>query len=333
MDRSVRPLAARLVAVALLLLAPVAAVRAQAAPDPPASVVELGTDLSDRMTVPVRIGGAGPFDFIVDTAATGTVISRELAAELQLKPAGRLRMLSLTGSAEVTQVHVPALTLIVGEPQDVRAFALREADIGGRGILGIDMLRDRRVLLDFRTRTFAVTKAPRRWSEEEDDDTIVVTARRRLGQLILAESSIDGEKIDVIVDTGAQVSLGNLALRRRLLKDGSRYKISPITLIGVTGGAVGADYTRVDRLRIGRVGLIGMPIAFADAYPFRRLKLRRPALLLGMDALRMFERVTVDFANRKASFDLPDEIAGKPSAGAKAGAQAGAERRGGEHLQ
>ena len=32
---------------------------------------------------------------------------------------------------------------------------------------------------------------------------------------------------------------------------------------------------------------------------------QRPALLLGMDALQLFDRVGVDFANRRVTFDLP----------------------------
>lgn len=41
-------------------------------------------------------------------------------------------------------------------------------------------------------------------------------------------------------------------------------------------------------------------MAFADVHPFKKLGLMdRPALLLGMDALRLFERVSVDFPNRR----------------------------------
>ena len=321
MSASLLPLAAAIAVTGLLSLAPTTSARANMAQAPPttaspasesaeapASVFKLGFNESDRMTVPIHIGDLGPYAFIVDTAATGTVISRELADMLKLEPIGKARMLSLTGMSDVRQVHVPKLTFGRDKARDVRAFALNQADVGGHGILGIDALRNQRVLIDFRAGTIEVTKAPRRWSEKADSNTIVVVARRRLGQLILADSTIDGEKIDVIVDTGAQISLGNDALRRRLLRDGSRYKIAPITLVGVTGGAISADYTRVDQLRIGHAALIGMPIAFGDAYPFRRLKLRKPALFLGMDALRMFERVTLDFANRRASFVMPDDV-------------------------
>jgi len=341
MTTSLRALVVGCVAMASLGLTPIVPSRAQAPtfeappasppdivppgvapPDiAPASVVDIGTNAFDHVTVPVRVAGAGPFAFIVDTAATSSVVSRDLAAALRLAPAGKARMITLTGASEVMRVHVPDLAFVTGPARSIRAFALDEAHIGGQGILGIDVLRSRRVQLDFAAGTFEVSDAPRRWSEPDDPDTIVVTARRRLGQLILADSSIDGRKVDVIVDTGGQVSLGNEALRRLLLRRGGRYKTTPITLIGVTGGTLSADYTRVDRLRIGQVALVGMPVAFSDAYPFRRLKLRGPALLLGMDALRMFERVTLDFANRKAAFVLPEDVVSEERARMSGGAR------------
>jgi hypothetical protein len=47
---------------------------------------------------------------------------------------------------------------------------------------------------------------------------------------------------------------------------------------------------------------------FADAHPFKRFDLlKRPAMLLGMDTLRAFRRVSVDFAARKVRFLLPDQ--------------------------
>jgi hypothetical protein len=61
-----------------------------------------------------------------------------------------------------------------------------------------------------------------------------------------------------------------------------------------------AQATAVKTLRIGGIDINNMPIAFAEVHPFRKLELtRRPALLLGMDALQLFERVSVDFANRR----------------------------------
>jgi hypothetical protein len=71
-------------------------------------------------------------------------------------------------------------------------------------------------------------------------------------------------------------------------------------LQSVTGGQMLADQTVVKRIRLGGIDINDMPVAFADVHPFAKLGLSdRPAILLGMDALRLFDRVSVDFPNRR----------------------------------
>ena len=49
-----------------------------------------------------------------------------------------------------------------------------------------------------------------------------------------------------------------------------------------------------------------MFIAFADASGFKALGLSdRPALLLGMNVMRAFDRVSIDFAQRRVRFTFP----------------------------
>jgi hypothetical protein len=56
----------------------------------------------------------------------------------------------------------------------------------------------------------------------------------------------------------------------------------------------------VKRIRLGGIDINDMPVAFADVHPFAKLGLTdKPAVLLGMDALRLFDRVSVDFPNRR----------------------------------
>ncbi|MGH6950991.1 MAG: aspartyl protease family protein, partial [Vitreimonas sp.] len=174
-------------------------------------------------------------------------------------------------------------------------------------VLGIDALRGQRVLLDFEAGEMRVGPAPRRVQPLGPND-IIVRGRNRFGQLVLIDSSAEGVPVDVIVDSGLQVSVGNEALRRLLTSRRNRF--TQIELVSITGETLLADYTRVDNLRIGGVAIAGMPVAFANAHFFRRMRLtRRPALLLGMDALRMFRRVAVDFPNRRAHFVLPEGVA------------------------
>src|SRR3954467_247634 len=81
-----------------------------AGPPPPENMLMMG-DATARMTVPVTIGAAGPYQFIIDTGAERTVISRELAATLGLSPGRDVRLTAMTGTSNVGTVVIPSLTV------------------------------------------------------------------------------------------------------------------------------------------------------------------------------------------------------------------------------
>ena len=294
----------RIVATACALIA--APLAAQTTPPPVVpTVVDARTDANQRMTVPVTIGGHGPYAFVVDTGADRTVVSRELADTLRLPPGASATMHSMTGASEVATVRLRDLAVGGGTQNEIHAPALAEANLGARGLLGVDSLKGRRVVMDFRRGTFSI--ADGRTRDDYDPDTIVVTARSRFGQLVLVDADIDGTAITVIVDSGAQNTIGNLALFNMLTKR-HRLKSVKTQLIDVIGGVLPVEAASLDRIRIGGFTLNSVPVGFADAHPFKRFGLlERPAMLLGMDTLRSFRRVSVDFAQRKVRFLLPDE--------------------------
>ncbi len=272
---------------------------------PESEEVQGDRDLDSRLTVPVTINGGGPYHFVVDTGAERTVISRELARELTLAPSSPVTLLSITGTDQVDTAIVPDLKLTSSRSRlsDLQAPILSEYHLGAPGMLGIDSLQTKRVVMDFHKMRMSISDAPR--AAIVDTDEIVVTARRRLGQLILVDADADGQKIAVIIDTGSAVTIGNAMLRKKLAERGRLGLSRPISITSVTGGQTPADYTQVDRIRIGGVTMTDMPVAFADVQIFHRLGLdRKPALLLGMDALRLFDRVSIDFANRNVRFIL-----------------------------
>jgi predicted aspartyl protease len=273
---------------------------------PPAEIVTFGTDATTRMTVPVSIGTAGPFAFVVDTGSERTVISRELADRLALSAGGSAMVHSMTGSARVDTVLIPSLRVSANPTTDIRAPAFAQQNIGASGLIGIDSLRNQRVTLDFKAGTMTITPGQKSSPARTDRDEIVVTARRRAGQLILMGATINDNAVDVIIDTGAQVSVGNMALQRRLMGRNPRVPPKSIELISVTGARADASYTTVREIKLGGATIQNMPIAFSEAPIFKTLRLTdRPAMLLGMDALRMFDRVSVDFASRKVRLLMP----------------------------
>ena len=263
-----------------------------------------------RMTVPVSIAGTSPQKFVVDTGAQRTVISRELAAVLRLAPGRIVRVTGMTGSDSVATVIIPALRVGTIDTPAIEAPAIAAQNLGALGLLGIDTLQGRAVGIDFDTRTMTVTPARRRNRREGTErGEIVVRARSLFGQLVVTDAYCNGVRIRVIIDTGSSVSMGNAALRRKLLRKPVRSQ--SIALTGVTGQTVMADYSTIDRVMIGSLTITSLPIALTavDAPPFRQFGLaERPAILLGMDALTLFRRVDIDFANREVRLALPRNV-------------------------
>ena len=263
-----------------------------------------------RMTVPVSIAGTDPQKFVVDTGAQRTVISRELAAVLRLAPGRIVRVTGMTGSDSVATVIIPALRVGTIDSPAIEAPAIAAQNLGALGLLGIDTLQGRAVGIDFDTRTMTVTPARRRNRRERTErGEIVVRARSLFGQLVVTDAYCNGVRIRVIIDTGSSVSMGNAALRRKLLRKPVRSQ--SIALTGVTGQTVMADYSTIDRVMIGSLTITSLPIALTavDAPPFRQFGLaERPAILLGMDALTLFRRVDIDFANREVRLALPRNV-------------------------
>lgn len=256
-------------------------------------------DESLRMTVPVTIAGQGPFRFVVDTGAERTVISRELAATLGLSSAGDVWLASIADVQQVPTVTIPRLGFGRRAMENVRAPALLEQNLGAQGMLGVDSLSGQRIVLDFGRREIRIARSQvqeERWPA----DTIVVRGRTRLGRLILTDAFVDGQRVRVIVDTGSPVTIGNAVLRDRLAARNRADPLRVLELTSVTGVKFNVDYTQTRRIRLGGALVHDLPIAFADLRLFEELDLNdRPAILLGMDALRLFDRVSIDFATRR----------------------------------
>jgi len=285
---------------------PAAAPAPPAADTVPADVVAIGKDINNRMTVPVEIGNAGPYHFLIDTGAQRTVISQELAQHLSLGQGEPVRMHTMTEASNVTTALIPNLRVSQNNISNVNAPALPAANIGGAGMLGVDSLESRRVTIDFGSKKMSISPSEKR-VENWGPDVIVVHGRTLLGRLILADAWIDGEKITVVVDTCNKMTIGNSALRRRLEAKRRIRKTIPVEVVSVTGGKFVADYTWARHVKLGSANIDNMPIGFADVHPFKQLGLRdRPAILLGMDTLRLFERVSVDFARKEVRFLFKD---------------------------
>ena len=255
-----------------------------------------------RLSVQVRVNGRGPYQFIVDSGADTSVVGLRIARELQLPLGTPVILNNMTDRNIVDRVKVDELTLGPSTIRYLELPALRERDIGGAGMIGIDALVRQRLMMDFEKKSIKIEDATKPVKAMPGE--IVVTARLNRGQLIMTQVRANGLPLEAVIDTGSQITIGNSALRDKLVRRRGA-KLETIAVTGVTGKTVNLQLALIRELRLGSVILRNVPMAFADVPPFKVFGLSEgPALLLGTDLLENFRRVSLDFRARKVRFQL-----------------------------
>ncbi|NCP18926.1 MAG: hypothetical protein GW855_07195 [Erythrobacter sp.] len=265
--------------------------------------VMLDEDGSDRFTVPVRIGTNGPYPFLIDTGAQATIVSERLAAKLAIPSSGSAVIVSTASTRQVPTIRLPDLAFANRTIPPLDAPMLQFHHLGVDGILGLDALQDLRVLIDFRDGHMDVVDARDKKPDGRFD--IIVRARAIKGHMIIADARIDGIRTAVIIDTGAQISVGNFALRDRMR---SR-DLGEVAGIDVLGTDYSGRVSFARRVDLGRLQMGNLPIAFVESPAFAQLGYSdTPALLLGVGSMRQLDRVAIDFVRRSVLFDIPDDV-------------------------
>jgi predicted aspartyl protease len=263
----------------------------------------------DRLTVPVRLSGSGPYQFLVDTGADRSAVSRDIVDRLKLQALSGAELHSLTGVSNVATARVQNIALTRDPEPEIEAAVLEARNMGADGIVGSDLLSGQRVQFDFTNRTMSIVPsyAP---DPAAEANSIIIRAKRKNGRLIVTDAVAGGQSVTMVLDTGAEISMGNEVLHRRLLSRGLVDTQHDIELNSVTGGTIKGDYMVVPELETGGVTLQNVPVVFVNAHTFKQLKLeQKPALLLGMNAIRAFKKVSIDFANRRFRVVLPEHSA------------------------
>jgi predicted aspartyl protease len=272
-------------------------------------VIAASGDRNSRMTVPVRMGAHGPFNFLIDTGSQNTVISTRVAERMALKPTARAKLISVIGTEMVDTVELEQIDLGRRSFYGLLTPLLQQDNIGADGILGLDSLQGQRVLIDFRRDLIAVNDAKTLGGNRGYE--IIVTARRRSGQLIMTDAVLDGIRVEVVIDTGAETSIGNRALQKAMKRRHSPQGTAELR--SVTGQTMIAELGLSRSMTVDDIDFQNVLIAYVDSPAFAALDLNaKPALLLGMRDLRSFNRVAIDFATRKIFFDVPDSAMDGP---------------------
>lgn len=251
-------------------------------------------DQVGRIVVPVMIDGRGPFRFLVDTGADGSMVSRALVRKLGLVPeqGAAERVEGTTGQQRLP--WVPIATLKVGGivKHGLRMPICQSRVLSGLdGILGMAGFGAVRVMVDFHDNRVIIGRS----NGAPMSGYLDIRAKRTAGGLLVIPARVGNVRVEAVIDTGAAVSLGNSALHAALVRDaahkGGNTKIFGVTRQVSRGGMVAAP-----TVFLGPAAIRHLAIVYSDIPIFKTWHLENtPAIILGMNVLGAAEALVLDY--------------------------------------
>jgi len=294
MTRFIRFAGAALLVAGALLNVPAPACEPLDA-DAPSVAGTTTKDAAGRAVALININGQGPFRFIIDTGANRSVLSQELAARLGLAPSGEDVVHSIDGAHPATLVHVEsvsfgALDLSRGDTPVLDGPMLD----GAHGLLGVDGMDGRLLHIDFTKNCVEIYESAaqlpmRGWKS--------APAQMRFGSLLMVPGEIMGVQVNVLIDTGSDISLANQKFRDALrgvaastieYHNGHAFTFGrPIVL---------EQTVWTPSLRLGSTVVDGVKTYIGDFHIFDFWGLQNePTMLIGMDVLARSREMAIDY--------------------------------------
>ena len=252
-----------------------------------------------HVLTPVLLNGTGPYDFVVDTCASASVLVAGMAERLGLASAGshqaEIRGASGTGSGalfRLDRIEVDGrargpmtLTSLPAPPAGPPPWA---------GVIGVDVLADYVAEFDvpggrFRLHDPATDLAAAgTWAQ-------LPFVRNQAGFPVL-QGTLDGRPLRVLFDTGARRTLINWAAARLLgLASGDPSLAQAEPVRGATQQPIMAVKRSFGTIVIGGLAIPAGEITIADLPVFGPLGwTEAPAMILGIDKMGAY-RFAVDY--------------------------------------
>ncbi|MEO6081100.1 MAG: aspartyl protease family protein [Steroidobacteraceae bacterium] len=270
----------------------------------PRYVAPTQRDRIGRVWVPVMLNGKGPFRLVLDSGATHSAVTAQVAAALGLSLTEHppVLMRGVTGSAVTPSIRVASIEvgdLLVGSS----VLPIVEDAFGGaEGLLGTEGMSDKRIYIDFRNDFINISKSDNRGPAAGFS---AIPLRRDAGRLLVVRARVDGVRTRAIIDTGAQASIGNLALKEALSKQWRRRKETADLIIGATGATQPGQGMPISPIKMGDIKIRAAHVTFGEMAIFEHWNLKdEPTILIGMDILGLVEALVIDYKRKELHFRL-----------------------------
>lgn len=261
----------------------------------PRYVAPTTRDRIGRIWAPVLINGQGPYRLVLDTGASRSALVQRVVDDLGV-PVERdaVRLMGVTGTAIASAVRLERMEFGELVVEDTRVPIVADAFGGADGVLGGDGLENKRITIEFRRDRISVMRSHR---TPAPPGHAVVGFKYTPERGMRIPVQVGPVKAIGLIDTGAQVTVGNLALREALARQrGQRDRYDDV-VIGITEDIQTAALVRIPSITAGQMIVRNAFVRFSDLHIFDHWKLAsQPALLIGMDVLGTLDTLVIDYA-------------------------------------
>jgi predicted aspartyl protease len=234
---------------------------------------------------------------VLDTGASDSAITAPVASALGLAPDPSHPVLvrGVAGSAIVPTVHVDSLTVGDLELASLTLPIIADALGGAEGVLGASGLSDKRIDIDFLHDRITIARSH---GQGAPFGFVTLPMEHTGPGLLMVRGSVDRVRVHAVIDTGAQRSIGNEALRAALV---SRHvKGTPDQIFDVTTAVQGGEMFVSPPIVLGGIEIRGAGITYGEVRIFEHWQLtHEPAILIGMDALGLLGALIIDYRRRE----------------------------------
>lgn len=240
--------------------------------------------------IPVTLNDGVTAHFIVDSAASQTMLSQATIERLRLRPSGLpAELRGATGNTPLDYYRLASLGLGNRRYRELGAFNLPRlaSDVRADGLLGADVLRRNvaefdmpagRLRLHPRRTDFLRGDPPGRW--------VNIPAWQRRDGFLIVEARIGGLTLPALIDTGAVQNYVNTAAARALDLEQLPESASETGVFGASGQVQVMNQLDLSGFAVGGAQFGPSRLGVADLALFESLGMAgSPAMILGIEAL------------------------------------------------
>jgi predicted aspartyl protease len=250
-------------------------------------------DIYGRPTAKVMINGAGPFQFMVDTGSTTTVIAARHQEAMGAVVVGEALVAGTTGTAVMPIAELARVQTGVVTKDNLRVAVLTDAGLAqADGILGADVFAGRKLIFNIKEKIVRIEPSTRQTRIAPRGNM-----RVRNGLLAEVEGRVGNVSARLMLDTGAQNCIANMPLSDALQKAHPRLmRVDNVRVYGVTGHKLVGQFIALPKvnLKAFQVTDAGCVAAAAPIFDLWELN-NEPAMIVGVDLLSRLDSFSIDY--------------------------------------